>query len=108
MGSMLDRRNQTRVGRAGARPSMRPFAWMRSRSAAWRDDLPVVPFFEFKLHRRAFQHFIVVGAIFLCVTEVMAATTPPLFPDSMDASEIQLRLEKLNVLGRVLYLAAHP
>jgi len=36
------------------------------------------------------------------------ASTPPLFPDSMDASEIQLRLEKLNVLGRVLYLAAHP
>ena len=26
----------------------------------------------------------------------------------MDASEIQLRLQKLNVLGRVLYLAAHP
>src|SRR5260370_9400492 len=26
----------------------------------------------------------------------------------MDATEIQLRLQKLNVLGRVLYLAAHP
>ena len=26
----------------------------------------------------------------------------------MDASEIQLRLQKLNVLGRALYLAAHP
>ena len=26
----------------------------------------------------------------------------------MDASEVQLSLEKLNVLGRVLYLAAHP
>ncbi len=36
------------------------------------------------------------------------AATPPLFPAAMDASEIQLRLEKLNVLGRVLYLAAHP
>ena len=36
------------------------------------------------------------------------AATPPLFPDAMDASEIQLRLQKLNVLGRVLYLAAHP
>lgn len=36
------------------------------------------------------------------------AATLPLFPDAMDASEIQLRLEKLNVLGRVLYLAAHP
>ena len=26
----------------------------------------------------------------------------------MNASEIQLRLQKLNILGRVLYLAAHP
>jgi len=36
------------------------------------------------------------------------AATPPLFPDAMDASQIQLRLQKLNALGRVLYLAAHP
>ena len=36
------------------------------------------------------------------------AARPPFFPDAMDASEIQLRLQKLNVLGRVLYLAAHP
>jgi LmbE family N-acetylglucosaminyl deacetylase len=36
------------------------------------------------------------------------AAPPPLFPGAMDASEIQLRLQKLNVLGRVLYLAAHP
>ena len=36
------------------------------------------------------------------------AASPPLFPDAMDASEIQLRIQKLNVLGRVLYLAAHP
>ena len=43
----------------------------------------------------------------LCAADVVAAT-PALFPDAMDASEIQLRLQKLNVLGRVLYLAAHP
>jgi LmbE family N-acetylglucosaminyl deacetylase len=40
--------------------------------------------------------------------QFVLAATPPLFPEAMDASEIQLRLQKLNVLGRVLYLAAHP
>src|SRR5262249_11145605 len=34
--------------------------------------------------------------------------TPPPFPDEMNASEIQLRMKKLNVLGRALYIAAHP
>ena len=29
-------------------------------------------------------------------------------PNSMNAAEIRLGLEKLNVLGRVLYVAAHP
>ncbi len=39
----------------------------------------------------------------------MNAATPPLLsPDSINASEIQLRLQKLNVLGRALYVAAHP
>ncbi|HKP92592.1 MAG TPA: PIG-L family deacetylase, partial [Chthoniobacterales bacterium] len=37
-----------------------------------------------------------------------ASDAPPAFPPAMNASEIQLRLEKLNVLGRVLYIAAHP
>lgn len=37
-----------------------------------------------------------------------ATSAPPLFPESMNGSEIQLALQKLNVLGRVLYLAAHP
>jgi LmbE family N-acetylglucosaminyl deacetylase len=37
------------------------------------------------------------------------AEAPPLLsPDQMSAGEIQLALEKLNVLGRVLYIAAHP
>ena len=30
------------------------------------------------------------------------------FPPPMNAAEIQLALQKLNVLGRVLYIAAHP
>lgn len=32
----------------------------------------------------------------------------PAFPPPMNAAEIQLALQKLNVLGRVLYVAAHP
>jgi len=40
---------------------------------------------------------------------VRAADPPiPAFPQPMNAAEIQLALQKLNVLGRVLYLAAHP
>src|SRR5436190_1707049 len=60
-----------------------------------------------QLRERALQRIVVAGATLLCTVQPMAAT-PPLFPDAMDASEIQLRLQKLNVLGRVLYLAAHP
>ncbi|HEX9281492.1 MAG TPA: PIG-L family deacetylase [Candidatus Udaeobacter sp.] len=37
------------------------------------------------------------------------ADAPPLLSsDQMNGSEIQLALQKLNVLGRVLYIAAHP
>jgi LmbE family N-acetylglucosaminyl deacetylase len=37
-----------------------------------------------------------------------AADAPALFPAAMSGGEIELALQKLNVLGRVLYLAAHP
>src|SRR5437762_1495339 len=33
---------------------------------------------------------------------------PPAFPQPLNAAEIQLAFQKLNVLGRVLYIAAHP
>ncbi len=36
------------------------------------------------------------------------ADAPALFPAPMSGGEIELALQKLNVLGRVLYLAAHP
>jgi uncharacterized metal-binding protein YceD (DUF177 family) len=41
---------------------------------------------------------------------VLPAAGPPAldFPLPMNAAEIQLGLQKLNVLGRVLYIAAHP
>ncbi len=39
----------------------------------------------------------------------ISADAPPLLsPEQMNSSEIQLALQKLNVLGRVLYIAAHP
>jgi len=38
-----------------------------------------------------------------------SADAPPLLsPEQMNGGEIQLALQKLNVLGRVLYIAAHP
>ena len=37
-----------------------------------------------------------------------ADTPPSLPPEQMGAGEIQLALKKLDVLGRVLYIAAHP
>ena len=48
-------------------------------------------------------------AFFAVAGMANSAETPPLLsPEQMDASEIQLALQKLNVLGRVLYIAAHP
>jgi LmbE family N-acetylglucosaminyl deacetylase len=51
-----------------------------------------------------------VGAAMLAfVCMAKSADQPPLLSlDQMNASEIRLALEKLNVLGRVLYVAAHP
>jgi LmbE family N-acetylglucosaminyl deacetylase len=43
------------------------------------------------------------------VCTAKAADAPPLLsPQQMNASDIELALQKLNVLGRVLYIAAHP
>ena len=55
---------------------------------------------------------IICGALALYVVSMPmlpAAEPPPRdFPQPMNAAEIQLALQKLNVLGRVLYIAAHP
>src|SRR4051794_11857797 len=52
---------------------------------------------------------IVFFAFMLIASASFAAeTAPPEFPRPMNAAEIQLALQKLNVLGRVLYVAAHP
>ena len=49
---------------------------------------------------------LVTGAVLL---STHAAEPPaPAIPQAMNAAEIQLALQKLDVLGRVLYVAAHP
>lgn len=50
---------------------------------------------------------ILVTALGLQISSA-ADAPPPMVPEPMNAAEIQLALQKLNVLGRVLYLAAHP
>ena len=50
-----------------------------------------------------------VAAILAVTGKASPADAPPLLsPEQMNAGEIQLALQKLNVLGRVLYIAAHP
>ena len=50
----------------------------------------------------------VAFAVIAASRPASAADAPPLFPEAMSGGEIQLALQKLNVLGRVLYIAAHP
>ena len=45
---------------------------------------------------------------FVMSLPLFADAAPPTLPKPMNAAEIQLGLQKLNVLGRVLYVAAHP
>src|SRR5215469_1640818 len=45
---------------------------------------------------------------FVVSLPLLADAAPPILPKPMNAAEIQLGLQKLNVLGRVLYVAAHP
>ena len=47
-------------------------------------------------------------AVTMASRTASVADAPPLFPEAMSGGEIQLALQKLNVLGRVLYIAAHP
>jgi LmbE family N-acetylglucosaminyl deacetylase len=49
-----------------------------------------------------------VATIAFRVTANSADAPPSLVPEQMSGGEIQLALQKLNVLGRVLYIAAHP
>src|SRR3954466_12563398 len=52
---------------------------------------------------------VVVLAMLAAGSTGNSTDVPPLLsPEQMNAGEIQLALQKLNVLGRVLYIAAHP
>lgn len=59
--------------------------------------------------RKRYWRAAVVFAVLAVAGIANTADVPPsLSPDQMNAGEIQLALQKLNVLGRVLYIAAHP
>ncbi len=53
-----------------------------------------------------FRQSLVCGALAAVIS--LASARAAELPPPMDAAEIRLALEKLNVLGRVLYVAAHP
>ena len=60
-------------------------------------------------YRKRYWRAAVVIAILAVGSTAISADAPPLLsPEQMNAAEIQLALQKLNVLGRVLYIAAHP
>ena len=50
----------------------------------------------------------VAVAVTMASRTASVADAPALFPEATSGGEIQLALQKLNVLGRVLYIAAHP
>src|SRR5438046_1550783 len=59
--------------------------------------------------KRCWRAAVVAVATLALTGTANSADAPPLLsPEQMNASEIQLALQKLNVLGRVLYIAAHP
>jgi LmbE family N-acetylglucosaminyl deacetylase len=60
-------------------------------------------------YRKRCWRAVVVFAMLAIAGTANSADAPPLLsPEQINASEIQLALRKLNVLGRVLYIAAHP
>src|SRR3954464_14192115 len=57
----------------------------------------------------AAEHMALGMLVFRMNIKIVSATDPvPMAPPPMNAAEIQLGLQKLDVLGRVLYIAAHP
>src|SRR5216110_864879 len=60
-------------------------------------------------YRKLCWRAVVVLAMLAAGSTGNSTDVPPLLsPEQMNAGEIQLALQKLNVLGRVLYIAAHP
>jgi LmbE family N-acetylglucosaminyl deacetylase len=61
-----------------------------------------------RYRNRCWRAVVVVAMLVVAGTANSGDAPPLLPPEQMNASEIQLALQKLNVLGRVLYVAAHP
>ena len=61
-----------------------------------------------RYRKRRWRAAVAVAMVAISATSNAADPPPLLAPDQMNASEIELALQKLNVLGRVLYIAAHP
>ena len=62
------------------------------------------------MRRRISRSWLTAAAVAVTMASrtTSVADAPPLFPEATSGGEIQLALQKLNVLGRVLYIAAHP
>src|SRR5438105_421628 len=58
--------------------------------------------------KRCWRAAVVVAMLAVAGTANSADAPPLLSAEQMNASEIQLALQQLNVFGRVLYVAAHP
>jgi hypothetical protein len=67
-----------------------------------------LPVRDRRYKKRCWRAAVAVAILGLAGTAHSADAPPLLSPEQMNASEIQLALQKLNVLGRVLYIAAHP
>jgi LmbE family N-acetylglucosaminyl deacetylase len=61
-----------------------------------------------RYRKRRWRAAVLVAMVAISATSNAADQPPLLAPEQMNASEIELALQKLNVLGRVLYIAAHP
>jgi LmbE family N-acetylglucosaminyl deacetylase len=61
-----------------------------------------------RYRNRCWRAAVVVAILAVAGTIHSADVSPSLPPEQMNAGEIQLALQKLSVLGRVLYIAAHP
>src|SRR5207249_6487852 len=73
-----------------------------------RDSISRPAVIDRRYRKRCWRAAVVVAILAVASTANSADAPPLLSPEQMNASEIQLALQKLNVLGRVLYVAAHP
>src|SRR5947199_2102911 len=73
-----------------------------------RDSISRPAVIDRRYRKRCWRAAVVVAILAVAGTARSTDAPPLLPPEQMNASEIQLALQKLNVLGRVLYIAAHP